>query len=75
MKIDLKKYLLYSSVFAIFTEAFFIHFIIDWKLLYLIIASASAFHFSKSYASKLPGLDSILSSNPGLLNKIINGNK
>ena len=44
------------------------------KLLYLIIASASAFHFSKSYASKLPGLDSILSSNPGLLNKIINGN-
>lgn len=37
MKINLKKYLLYSSVFAIFTEAFFIHFIIDWKLLYLII--------------------------------------
>ena len=37
MKISLKKYLLYSSVFAIFTEAFFFHFIIDWKLLYLII--------------------------------------
>jgi hypothetical protein len=42
------------------------------KLLYLIGASASAFHFSKSYASKLPGLDSILASNPGLLSKIIN---
>lgn len=37
MKISLKKYLLYSSVFAIFTEAFFFNFIIDWKLLYLII--------------------------------------
>lgn len=37
MKISLKKYLLYSSVFAIFTEAFFFNYIIDWKLLYLII--------------------------------------
>lgn len=37
MKLSLKKYLLYSSVFAIFTEAFFFNFIIDWKLLYLII--------------------------------------
>ncbi len=37
MKINLKKYLLYSSVFAIFTEAFFFNYIIDWKLLYLII--------------------------------------
>lgn len=37
MRISIKKYLLYSSVFAIFTEAFFFHFIIDWKLLYLII--------------------------------------
>lgn len=42
------------------------------KLLYLIIASASAFHFSKSFSSKLPGLDSVLQSNPGLLSKIIN---
>jgi len=31
------KYLLYSSVFAIFSEAFFFNFIIDWKLLYLIL--------------------------------------
>ena len=37
MKISLKKYLLYSSVFAIFTEEFFFKYIIDWKLLYLII--------------------------------------
>jgi hypothetical protein len=45
------------------------------KLLYLIIASASAFHFSKSQATKLPGLDSVLSSNPGLLSKIMNPGK
>jgi len=45
------------------------------KLLYLIIASASAFHFTKSQSSKLPGLDSVLASNPGLLSKIIQGNK
>lgn len=37
MKISIKKYLLYSSVFAIFTEEFFFKYIIDWKLLYLII--------------------------------------
>lgn len=37
MEISIKKYLLYSSVFAIFTEAFFFNFIIDWKLLYLIV--------------------------------------
>jgi len=45
------------------------------KLLFLIIASASAFHFSKSFASKLPGLDTLLTSNPGLLSKIINPKK
>ena len=45
------------------------------KLLFLILASASAFHFSKSQASKLPGLDSVLASNPGLLSKIINPTK
>jgi len=37
VQFSVKKYLLYSSVFAIFTEAFFFNFIIDWKLLYLII--------------------------------------
>ncbi len=45
------------------------------KLLYLIIASASAFHFSKSQASKLPGLDTVLAANPGLLSKIMNPGK
>ena len=42
------------------------------KLLYFIIASASAFHFTKSYSSKLPGLDSVLASNPGLISKLMN---
>ncbi len=37
VKINIKNYLLYSSVFAIFTEAFFFNYIIDWKLLYLIV--------------------------------------
>ncbi|UUC46279.1 O-antigen ligase family protein [Flavobacterium cerinum] len=37
MNPSIKKYLLFSSVFAIFTEAFFFNYIIDWKLLYLII--------------------------------------
>jgi len=45
------------------------------KLLYLMIVSASAFHMTKTQASKLPGLDSLLSSNPGLLSKIINPGK
>ena len=37
MKINIKNYLLYSSVFAIFSEGFFINYIIDWRLLYLIV--------------------------------------
>ena len=37
MKISIKQYLIYSSVFAIFTEAFFFNYIIDWKLQYLIL--------------------------------------
>lgn len=37
MRLKLTNYLLYSSIFAIFTEAFFFKFIIDWKLLYVII--------------------------------------
>jgi hypothetical protein len=45
------------------------------KLLYLIIVSASAFHMTKTQASKLPGLDSVLTANPGLLSKIINPGK
>jgi hypothetical protein len=42
------------------------------KLVYLIIASASAFHFTKTQASKVPGLDGMLAANPGMLSKIIN---
>jgi hypothetical protein len=45
------------------------------KLLYLLIASGSAFHFTKSQSNKLPGLDSLLASNPALLSKIINPGK
>ena len=45
------------------------------KLLYLMIASGSAFHFSRSQANKLPGLDSMLAANPALLSKIINPGK
>ena len=45
------------------------------KLLYLIVASAGAFHFTKSQASKMPGLDAVLAANPGLLSKIMNPKK
>jgi hypothetical protein len=45
------------------------------KLLYLIIASAGAFHFTKTQAAKVPGLDSMLAANPGLVSGMINGNK
>lgn len=37
MKISTEKYLLYSSIFAVFTEAFFFNYIIDLKLFYLLI--------------------------------------
>jgi len=33
----LDKYIIYSSVFALFTEDFSFHYIIDWKLFYLIV--------------------------------------
>ena len=45
------------------------------KLLLLILASASAFHFSKSTFSKIPGLDGVLKSNPDLVAKMINPKK
>jgi hypothetical protein len=44
------------------------------KLLLLIIASASAFHFTKSQ-STIPGLDTILHNNPDLISKLINPQK
>ena len=45
------------------------------RILLLFVASASAFHFTKSQSANLPGLDSLLASNPGLLSKIINPSK
>jgi hypothetical protein len=45
------------------------------RLLLLLVASASAFHFTKSQSANLPGLDTLLASNPGLLSKIINPSK
>ena len=39
MKINLKKYLLYSSILIIFSEALYFKFLIDWKLFYVIILS------------------------------------
>lgn len=38
---SLDKYIIYTSVFAIFTESFFVHYGIDWKLFYLILISNS----------------------------------
>lgn len=34
---SLDKYLIYSSIFALFTEGFTFHYIIDWKLFYFIL--------------------------------------
>ncbi len=45
------------------------------KLLLLVLASASAFHFSKSTFQKIPGLDGVLKSNPDLVAKMINPKK
>ena len=42
------KYLIYSSVFAIFTESFNFHYLIDWKLFYL-ITIINLFIFSIKY--------------------------
>lgn len=44
------------------------------RLLILIVTSAGAFHFSKAQASKIPLLDSVLASNPGLITKMMASN-
>ena len=46
----------------------------ELKLLFLIIASASAFHFTKSQTT-IPGLDKILTKNPDLISRLINPQK
>ena len=45
------------------------------KLLLLVLASASAFHFSKSHLSNLPGIDKVLQNNPDLISNVIAGKK
>tara|TARA_A100001015_G_scaffold153687_1_gene170580 strand:+ start:72 stop:1340 length:1269 start_codon:yes stop_codon:yes gene_type:complete len=45
------------------------------KLFFLIVASASAFHFSKSTFKNLPGVDKVLQSNPDLIAKMMNPQK
>jgi hypothetical protein len=45
------------------------------KLMLLIIASASAFHFSKSTFKNLPGVDKVLQNNPDLIAKMMNPQK
>jgi hypothetical protein len=42
------------------------------KLFLLIMASASAFHFSKSTFKNLPGVDKVLQNNPDLIAKMMN---
>jgi len=44
------------------------------KLVLLLVASASAFHFTKTQSS-LPGLDSVLNKNPDLVSRLINPQK
>lgn len=47
----------------------------ELKLLLLIIASASAFHFSKSTFKNLPGVDQAMRNNPDLFAKMLNPKK
>ena len=45
----------------------------ELKLLLLIMASASAFHFSKSFESKIPGLNKMYTNNSGVIPGMFNG--
>ena len=44
------------------------------KLILLLVASGSAYHFSKSQSS-IPGLESVISKNPELISKLLNPQK
>jgi hypothetical protein len=44
----------------------------ELKLLLLVVASASAFHFTKSYLSKTPGLNGIMNAQPEIISKLVN---
>jgi len=45
----------------------------ELKLFLLILASASAFHFSKSFDNTIPGVSQVLQSNPQFIPNLING--
>ncbi len=47
----------------------------EMKLLFLVLASASAFHFSKAHLSNMPGLDKVMENNPGFIPNMVNGKK
>lgn len=47
----------------------------ELKLLLLVVASASAFHFSKSTFKNLPGVDKVLANNPDLIARMMNPQK
>lgn len=47
----------------------------ELKLLMLVVASASAFHFSKSTFKNLPGVDKVLQNNPDLIARMMNPQK
>jgi len=47
----------------------------ELKLVLLIVASASAFHFSKSTFKNLPGVDKVLANNPDLIARMMNPQK
>ena len=46
----------------------------ELKLFLLVGASASAFHFSKAFLSKTPGLDGIMNMQPALISKLVSNN-
>ena len=47
----------------------------EMKLLFLVLASASAFHFSKAHLSNMPGLNKVMENNPGFIPNMVNGKK
>lgn len=47
----------------------------EMKLIFLVSASASAFHFSKSHLSNMPGLDKAHQNNPDFIAKLLSKNK